>query len=107
MARRESQLPDCLKAYWCFRDEMSIHNGIIYRGKQAVIPTSMYKEMLAKIHASHAGAESNIRMVKDIIYWPGMQSAIKEMCQNCGRCAQFGRENSKEPMRSQPIPQYP
>ena len=77
--------PSCLKPYWCFRDEMSIHNGVIYRGDQAVIPTSLYSEMLAKIHPSHSGAESNIRMAKDIVYWPGMQSAIKDMCQNCGK----------------------
>ena len=36
-----------------------------------------------------------------------MQSAIKDMCQNCGRCAQFGRENYKDSMKLQPIPQYP
>ena len=29
------------------------------------------------------------------------------MCQNCGRCAQFGREDTKEAMKSQPVPQYP
>ena len=44
---KKSQLPSCLKPYWCFRDEMSNHNGVIYRGDQAVIPTSMYGEMLA------------------------------------------------------------
>ena len=104
---KKSQLPSCLKPYWCFRDEMSIHNGVIYRGNQAVIPTSMYGEMLAKIHASHAGAESNIRMAKGIVCWPGMQSAIKDMCQSCEKCHQFGRENTREPMKSQPIPQYP
>jgi transposase InsO family protein len=46
-------------------------------------------------------------MAKDIVYWPGMQPEIKDMCQNCGQCAQFGRENTREPMKSQPIPQYP
>ena len=58
-------------------------------------------------HASHSGAESNIRMAKDIVYWPGMQAAIKDMCHNCGKCTQFGRENTREPIKSQPIPEYP
>ena len=103
----KSQLPSSLTPYWCFRDEMSIHDGIIYRGSQAIIPRSMRKDILARVHVSHAGAESNIRLAKDIIYWPGMQSDIKDVCQSCGKCAQFGAENRKEPMKTQPVPQYP
>jgi transposase InsO family protein len=105
--KEKSQLPSGLSPYWVCRDEMSITDGIVYRGLQAVVPVSMQKAMLLKIHYSHLGAESNIRMCKDIIFWPGMQAAIKDECSNCGICAQYASENPKEPMKSQPIPQYP
>jgi hypothetical protein len=86
---------------------MSIMDGIIYHGLQAVVPFSMQKEMLQKVHAAHMGADSNIRMCKDIIFWPGMQAAIRDSCSTCGKCAQFAAENSREPMKMQPIPEYP
>jgi transposase InsO family protein len=105
--KEKSQLPPGLSPYWVYRDEMSVTDGIVYRGLQAVVPVGMQKDMLKKVHCSHLGAESNIRMCKDIIYWPGMQSAIKDVCSNCGTCAQYAPENPKEPMKSQPVPQYP
>lgn len=63
--------------------------------------------MLQKIHSAHLGAESNIRMNKDMLFWPGMKAEIREACRACGKCAQYNTQNPKEPMQSQPIPMYP
>ena len=32
--------------------------------------------MLQKIHANHFGPESNIRMAREVLFWPGMRKAI-------------------------------
>ena len=50
---------------------------------------------------------TNLRLCKDTVFWPGMKSDIQDLCHSCGRCAQFQTQNSKEPMKSQPIPEYP
>ena len=99
-------IPDGLSPFWGYRDEMSLNNGMVYRGNQVVIPFSMQTDMLKKIHSSHLGAESNIRLCKDILFWPGMQSDIKDQCSTCGKCAQYCMENKRQPMMSQPIPEY-
>ena len=67
----------------------------------------MRKEMLRKIHVAHFGPESNIRLCQDILFWPGINSDIRDMCSACSKCAQFKSQNAKEPMKSQPIPTYP
>ena len=36
-----------------------------------------------------------------------MKSDIRGACRSCGKCAQFQVQNAKEPMKSQPIPEYP
>ena len=54
-------------AYWSYRDELSIQNGIIYRGTQIVVPPSMHGDMLRKIHVNHFGADSNIRITRSIV----------------------------------------
>ena len=35
-------------------------NGVIYKGAQVMVPYSMRKDMLRKIHANHFSEESNI-----------------------------------------------
>ena len=36
-----------------------------------------------------------------------MKSDIREVCRSCGKCAQFQVQNAKEPMKYQPVPEYP
>jgi len=63
--------------------------------------------MLKKIHANHLGAESNISIAREVLFWPGMRKAIHDMCSACQTCAQYGTTAAKEPMKSLPIPSGP
>ena len=47
--------------YWDVRDELSELNSIILRGERILIPTSMPKEMLERIHQGHMGIEKSKR----------------------------------------------
>ena len=67
----------------------------------------MHSDMLKKIHANHLGAESNIRMARDVLFWPGMRKAIHDMCNACQTCAQYGNTAPKKPMKSLPVPTRP
>ena len=58
------------------RDELSIQDGIIYKGCRVLVPQNLIQYMLKRIHASQLGAESNLRMAKDVLFWPSMRSAI-------------------------------
>ena len=89
------------------RDELSIVDGIVYRGLQVVFPPTLRSSMLKKIHASLMGVDSNYRMCRDILYWPGMKSAIQDICSSCGQCAQYRAKPVRELMQYMPIPQYP
>ena len=100
-------LPVCLTPYWSVRDELSLVDGIVNRGLQVVFPPTLRSSMLKKIHASHMGADSNYGICRDILYWPGMKSAIQDICSSCGQCAQYGAQHAREPMQSMPILQYP
>ena len=99
-----SVISESLRPYWNFRDKLSGQNSIIYKGMQVMVPQSMRKEMLRKIHANHFGAESNIHMAREVLFWPGMRKPIQDMCDACGTCAQYGKTAPKEPMRSLPVP---
>ena len=69
-----------MRPFWSFRDELSVQNGIIYKGHQVLVPQSPHQDMLAKIHANRVGAASNIRMAYEVPFWPGMRKSIRDIC---------------------------
>ena len=56
--------------YYNYRDELTVQDGIIYRGERIVIPRSLRQEMKSKIHAGHLGVNSCLRRARDLLYWP-------------------------------------
>ena len=89
-----------VRPYYIFKDELSVADGIVYKGQQAVIPSSMRPAMLEKIHKTHFGVGSCIRRAKVSLFWPGMTSDIKNKCTSCPLCAQYASQAPKEPMLS-------
>jgi hypothetical protein len=103
----KNQLIPGLQPYWAYRDELTIQNGIIYKGLQVLVPQAMQATMLRKIHVNHFGPESNKRMAREVLFWPGMGKSIHDMCSACSICAQYGQSAPKEPMKSLPVPTLP
>ena len=100
-------LPPEIRPYWSFRDEISIHEGVLLKSDQVIIPSSLRQEMLTKIHKAHQGADSSIRRARETLFWPAMSAAIRHACSTCGLYAQYKAERPTEPMQSQEIPQLP
>ena len=103
----KSYVPGDLTPYWNYRDEISTYDGVIVKAHQVIIPSSLSPEMLQKLHGSHQGAESTIRRAREVMFWPGMQAAIRDTCQTCGTCAQYMTQRPAEPMLSHDIPSLP
>ena len=96
-----------VRPYLTFKDELSLADGIVCKGQQAVIPKSMRPAMLDKIHKTHFGAGSCIRRAKMSLFWLGITSDIKNKCISWPVCAQYASQASKEPMLSHDIPERP
>ena len=96
-----------VRPYYTFKDELSVADGIVYKGQQAVIPSSMRPAMLEKIHRTHFGVGSCIRRAKVSLFWPGMTSDIKNKCMSWSLCAQYASQAPKEPLLSHDIPDNP
>ena len=90
-----NEVPVSIRSYWGYRDEMTLQDGLIYKGARVVIPQKMQKQMLAKVHASHQGPEASIRQARDVIYWPGMTSEIRQMVGQCAVCNMFLQKQQK------------
>ena len=103
----KQELPDSIRLFWPFRDELVVHNGIIYKGMRVFVPNSLRKEMIKKSHSSHLGRDRSIRRAKDVLFWPGMYTDIANAVDSCETCAEFASKQQKEPMMSHPVPELP
>ena len=103
----KEDVPNNIHQYWNIRDELTVQDGVIYKGMKAVIPTILRKQMIAKAHKSHLGINACIRRAKDVIYWPGMAGEITDAVKTCSTCCEFMDKQQKEPLMTHKIPHLP
>ena len=90
--------------FWNVREQLSIADGIILNGTRVVMPRTMRKTALKKIHEGHMSIEKCKRRAHEHVYWPGMNAHISEMITNCAECQTYGRKNMSEPLQPHQIP---
>ncbi|XP_019614003.1 PREDICTED: uncharacterized protein K02A2.6-like [Branchiostoma belcheri] len=103
----KTQLKKEIRDYWTFRDEISMHDDIIYKGQAIVIPAELREEMIQKTHASHQGAEACIRRARETIFWPGMSAQLRERIGRCDVCKTYQPKQQREPLMPHPTPTTP
>ena len=70
----KTAIPAAAMPYFCVRDELSVQNGIIFRGERTLIPKSLRHDMLRQINMFHMGMEECLRRARECVYWPAMFS---------------------------------
>ena len=95
------------RAYYKYRDELSVQGGVLFKGERVIVPMAMRAQMLEKIHSSHIGAEGCLRRAREVLFWPGMTAEIKEYISSCDTCNAYRQDQPKEPLISQPVPDRP
>ena len=101
------KLTEPMSTYFTFRDELSIHDGIILKGDRVVIPPGARDDIVKETHASHIGIQGCIRRAREYVYWPNMARDIEQFISKCDTCNTFGTEQQKETLISHEIPSRP
>ena len=50
--------------YWSYRDELTVHDLLIFKGYQVVIPLLRYENMKAQIHSARLGVDHCLRRAR-------------------------------------------
>ena len=95
---RMSDLPTDLRSYWSYRDTIGINNGILFKGKQVVVPEVMQEDILHQLHRGHLGVEKTRMLARDSVYWTNVNKDIEKMVKRCTLCQEEQNRNTKEPM---------
>ena len=64
------QAPPMLHPYWMFREELTIEDGLIFKGTRIIIPNNQCKTILELIHEGHLGLNKCKLRAKETVYWP-------------------------------------
>eukprot|EP00794_Sanderia_malayensis_P002412 gene2412-2781_t len=101
------ECPANVHPFWHCRHDMTEPNGLILKGSQIVIPASMRRDMLDRIHEGHLGMEKCKRRARQCIYWPNMNNQIEQKIQRCGECTKLLPSKPTEPLLPHECPEKP
>ena len=96
--QHRNHVPYSVLPFFEWRDELSIQEGIIVKGKAILIPRSLRSDMKTRLHSAHLGYDSMMRRARGKIFWPGMANDIKHMAEQCEICQESKPKNRREPL---------
>ena len=95
-----------LKKYHSVAAELAIEGGILMRGDRLVIPPSLQKEILDRLHGGHQGVRKCRERAKQSVWWPGLSTQLEDLVRSCSECIKFQSQRA-EPLKSSPMPSLP
>ena len=101
-----NQLKGIIKFYIPVAHELSVHEGLLLRGRRIVILSSLRAEMLEKLHQGHQGMTKCKQKARQSIWWPRISQDIEDRVQKCLTCLKFHKQLA-EPLIPTSLPDYP
>ncbi|MCP3889967.1 MAG: transposase family protein, partial [Desulfobulbaceae bacterium] len=97
-----------LTPYFNHSDELTSHDGLVFRGERVVIPRTLISKMCERVHSSHIGIEGCLRRARECLFWPNMNSDLKEYMSQCSICLSLdSTSQQKETLMSHELPLRP
>ena len=103
----KSNVPGIISPYFNMQDEMSIQDGLTFKGERVVVPRASRSELLRRIHSSHLGVNGCLNRARECLYWPGMTADIKNYVSTCEACREYEQGQVKETIMSPETPNRP
>ena len=81
---KKEEIPLEIRNYFHFKEELTIQDGILFKGNRVIIPAALRPLMAKKVHSSHIGVDGCLRKARDVLFWPGMSAEIKDSIRDGG-----------------------
>ena len=95
-----------LGKYWSERGNITLHDGLLLRGRQIITPPTLRPDVLRRLHDGHQGVTKTRANAVSSVWWPGIWLEITEVVRNCAICEKYRRERV-EPMKGTAFPDRP
>jgi len=102
----KDQIKGQVKKYFHVSSQLSVEDGLLFRGSWIVIPPSLQADMLKRIHEGHQGIVKCRERARQAVWWPGLNAQLEDSVFNCLVC-QKERVQRPEPLCPTPFPELP
>ena len=89
------------------KDSLHYTNGCLFHGSRLVVPESLQKEILKILHLGHLGIQRMKQLARTAVYWPGIDSDIVKLSQQCTSCGENQNKDPKAPVHPWMLPERP
>ena len=96
-----------IKQYWCFREDITIKDGILVKGHQVIAPQDIRKYMLLQVYEGHFGIEKCKVQINSCCYWPRVSKQMVRNCPVCLECSPAKPKIKQKNMLHHKIPETP
>ena len=102
--QHKSEVEPQIRPYWNVRDRLAVDGDLIICGQRVIVPSSLRRDVLMKLHASHQGEERTKRRARQVVYWPGIDNDVSNTVRACKQCQLYLPKQQKEPIIQLPTP---
>ncbi|GBN48942.1 hypothetical protein AVEN_71431-1 [Araneus ventricosus] len=95
------------KMYLQYKDELHFVYDLLLKLDLIVVPESMRREILNRLHEGYFGIVKTISMARTRVFWPGISKDILEMIEKCPVSAKFQIDDALEPEMPHEFPTSP
>ena len=103
---RIGDLPTDLRVFWSYRDVIGLDDGVLFKGRQIIVPESMQGDIISQLHRGHLGIEKTRLLARDTVYWPRINNDIERLVKGCNVCQEDQDDNRREPMLTSKVPAH-
>ena len=91
------------------KDELMVSSDsdLILRGNRIVIPASLQQRAVEIAHEGHQGIVKTKKLLREKVWFPGIDEMAKRAIKNCIACQANGPENHPEPLKMSLLPPTP
>jgi hypothetical protein len=98
---------DELKPYFIVRNDLTVHESIILKGRKLVIPRKLRQRILQLAHESHQGVLKTKQLLREKVWLPRMDTDLEEMIKTCRACQIMANPNQAPPVNTTKLPDRP
>ncbi|XP_064470125.1 uncharacterized protein K02A2.6-like [Ornithodoros turicata] len=99
-----AEMSRSMTPYHRFRDELSVVDGLLYRGERIVVPQALTSKILTLAHETHPGIVRTKQRLRDLYWWPGMDAQAEKMVRDCSTCQSTDKSARTAPSPLHPVP---
>ena len=100
-----TECPQSVLNYWTFKEDLSVEDGIIYKGRRLIMPETEREGTLKILHEGHYSTSKMLLRAKDSVYWPGITKDIETTAERYHACTTNPRSQQKETLKLLPAPE--